>query len=824
MPSLNRLRLAAFILVVTVVIAPASRPATAQVAPGEFVTGNAALAWEHWNNAMRAILDQDAGTAEFLFGELLRTDASPLRVALLAQRTQRTNTNAGGILLFEQDGAAESLGENGQRVYELLEAGKELYNQANDGFYFAVVGRFDIARANFRALVDSNPDPVALLEFADAVPQRRRVLVQLADHPLLGEVIADVTDLLQRGEELIKSDPVRIKQQIERLGGPPRGFENAVAALRDSGEYAIPFLIEALRDPGQNELTRPILRALPQIDRGAMNPLVMALQVPDQDVKLYAIQALGRIGYWQAVPYLLKLRDDPNASAAVSSACEEALAALAERGIRVEPGLTAAEAFYRLANAYYDDQSSLAADPTLAEANVWYWREGILQNVKVPTAIFNEVMCMRACEEALLLNEQLRPALALWIAANFRREAQLGRDQVDNTRPDGFSDGLYYAEAAGPDYCLMALDRAVRDGDPAVALGTIDALQRTAGTASITRGAGGRQPLAEALLFPNQMVRVRAALALARANPRVEFVGYQNLMPVLAETLLLSNGGANALVIDPDAESANTSAASLRLLGFEALTDSSLLSAIQKARNDLPGVDLILLASDVAEPTLDDALRMLRNEFRYASVPVIVVTKRGDFDRVERLTSTDPTVGMVVNAPPPERLERMLPALNQATGVQPITPELGISLASQATSVLQLLAISNNPLFRIMEVEDALLRAMDADDVLLRRSVADTLAFVSSVAAQRKLAQVALNDGEDAGMRIAAFAALADAARRNGNLLAGAVDGAELIRAIVDLAQNAADADLRAAAAGAMGALNLPGDPASDIIRNLHAG
>ena len=109
-----------------------------------------------------------------------------------------------------------------EKVFELLETGREQMNQADDGLYFASIGRFGIANANFQALLGSDPDPVALLEFADRVPKRHQVLVQLAGNAIIGDSIAGVLKLLQLGEQMIKADPTRIKQNIERLGGLTR--------------------------------------------------------------------------------------------------------------------------------------------------------------------------------------------------------------------------------------------------------------------------------------------------------------------------------------------------------------------------------------------------------------------------------------------------------------------------------------------------------------------------------------------------------------------------------------------------------------------------
>ncbi len=819
MPSTARLSRPAASLLVLAVILSGVDAARAQRDADGFVTGAAAAAWEKWNTALEALLARDPDTAEMMFEDLLAGEPSPFRIALLAERSIERNVNAGGVLLLEQDAEARALQSNGQTVFELLETGREQMNQADDGWYFASIGRFGIANANFQALLGSDPDPVALLEFADRVPKRHQMLVQLAGNAIIGDSVAGVLKLLQLGEHLIKADPTRIKQNIERLGGPPRAFENGVACLKDSGEYAIPFLVQYVRDPDRKALTQAILRTLPQIGRPALNPMVIALRMDDQTTLRYLIRALGQIGYWQSVPYLLKLRENPNTLAEVRAAIDVTLNDLADYGITIDSHMSAAEAFYRLGKAYYDEHESLTADPRLDLANVWYWKEGMLQNVEVPVSIFNEIMCMRCCEEALLSNPELKPALALWLAANFRREAQLPEGQSDQTRPEDYPSAAYFAQSAGADYCLMALARAVDDGDPAVALGAIEALQKTAGSASIVGDQAGRQPLAEALSFPDRMVRIRAALALGNALPIKSFHNDQNLMPVLSEALLLFGGARNALVVDPDSESANMTASTLRSAGYNVITDAGLLAGLEKVRRELPGIDVILLASDMATPGLTEGIAHVRSEFRFAAVPVIIVAKPAQGEMVAEFIRGDHRLGQVTVDPDADVLAEKIATVSKAVGATPITPAVGSGLAFEATLVLGLLAITNNPLFNVQDAETALIAGLETEDVMLRRSVAQVLGYLGTTPAQQAIAKIALDPDEAEDMRVTMFTALAEAAKHRGNHLPD-----DLVQQLTTVAESDENMVIRTAASQTLGALNLPGNPASVIIRNQHGG
>jgi HEAT repeat protein len=801
------------------VLLAAAGVALGQNATDQFTTGVAAQAFEKWQAALQALTERDSARAEAAFSDLLSMNPSPLRIALLAQYTVQRTTLAGAVLQFEQDLEAHALGTAGNDIGQRLLAGREQMNEADDGWYFCQIGRFDVADANFRALLKADPDPVALLEFAEQVPRRREMLIQLLNHPVVGDSARAILKLLELGEREIKADPIRIRENIERLNGPPRGFENALEALRDSGEYAIPLLIDYLRDPQKKDLMQPILRVLPAIDRPALNPLVMALRMDDPAAKRYVIEALGKIGYAQAVPYLLQLRADTRTPQFLYPVIDDALAAIRAHSAGPIPNMSPAQAFYELADDYYADQASLAADVRLDTANVWYWREDMLVNIAVPTPIFNEIMCMRCCEEALRLDAAAKPPLALWLAADMRREAQLPVGDKDPTRPEDYPPASYYAQSAGAEYCLMTLARGVDTEDPAVALGAIGALSKTAGPASLITDAQGRLPLAEALSFPDRMVRIRAGLALGAALPTQKFLKYQDLMPVLSEALVWYHGARNALVVDPDADSANEVAGALRAQGYEVLIDAGLYPGLEKVRQQLPGIDVIFIASNITDPDLSAGLAALRSEFRFASVPVVLITKPGGANQVRDLVRADHRLAAVpLNAGPTE-VAKAVATVSRAVGAQAITPEIGAELARQAAAVLRLLALTNNPVFAVADAETALLAALGTEDVELRVAIAEVLGFLGSSKAQEAIARIALDTKETDDMRVKMFTALAEAAKRRGNLL-----GPDVTKSIVAVAESEPNMTIREAASVALGALNLPGEPASKIVRDQYQG
>src|SRR5690606_33483904 len=113
----------------------------------------------------------------------------------------------------------------------------------------------------------------------------------------------------------------------------------------------------------------------------------------------------------------------------------------------------------------------------------------------------------------------------------------------------------YFARMAGPKYCRLVLQRAVKDRDRDVALGAIAALNVTAGPNVMVDSAPETGvTLAAGLNFPDLLVRIRAASALARVRPQKPFPGVDQVVAILASALHLT-GHKYYLVVDPDAAS-----------------------------------------------------------------------------------------------------------------------------------------------------------------------------------------------------------------------------------------------------------------------------
>ena len=699
-----------------------------------------------------------------------------------------------------------------------------------DFLHYARLGRFTAADGFAKALL-AHPDldPLVVLEVAEKDKQSVDTLLILIKNSSLGENAARVLELIEQGEHERRRDPARIKANIAKLGGDPQQEYLATRRLADSGEYAISWMVRALLDPAQAELKPRVLMALPQMGKPAVRPLVMALQVKDDDIRQHLIRTLGEIGYPQAGPYLHKLIADAKMPESTKQAAAAALARIEAISGRPIVG-TPAELFYHLGEKFYDEDESVRADPRLDEANVWYWDAAgqSLTTTMVPTRIFGQVMALRCCEEALRLKADMPGPIALWLAANIRRESRLGFDvesgdpdatgDADATRPEVFPRALYFTQAAGARYAHLVLERAVKDVDTAVALGAIEALRLTAGESSLIGTEDYKQPLVQALQFPDLLVRIRAALALGAALPKSQFAGSEHVVPVLT-TALRQTGKRQMVVVDADEDNLNRIVGDLRNDETDVIGETNFYKAMHRARAEFQTLCAVYLATDLTDPALPVAFDELRAEFMYAKAPVIILVKPQQSLLAEEVAPDSPYVERVDAAADGGDLEERYARIVARTAEKPLDADAALEIALQAAATLRRIAVDGRTVFEQRVAEPALIASLSSSSEELQIRAASVLALSPTEPAQRALAHVALDDANTVTLRVAVFGSLSESAKSFGNLLE-----ADQVAELVRLARDEDGLVIRTAASQALGAANLATNQASDIIRTYYGG
>lgn len=419
-----------------------------------------------------------------------------------------------------------------------------LQDNWNDFLHYTKIGRFDLAKGYAQAILDNNPDAAELFVLSCKDEQGYSIILKVSQSASDAELEAasgKILEIISRGRFARRSEPAIIAAEIRRLSSTERGRIEAVKNLQNAGEYAVPYMLDAMADSSRREELPNIIWALPQIGRDSVRPLVVALQTENIEVRAEVIKALGKIGYTQSLGFL-KYIVEKDPSAEMQSLAQESINQIDKSAMT----LSAAQLFQRLAEQYYYGAESLAASDNNADfANVWFWDAAAkkLTAEKVGKSYFNSLMAMRCCEWALRADDQFGSVIGLWQAAYFKVESTgLKMPAYFGDRPTA----MVYATTAGCEYLYQSLARAVKDKDIYVAVRSIEALEATAGEKSTLSKIDNLQPLVQALYFNDRMVRYSAAIAIASIGPKGPFADSRLVVENLTKAIAEAEGPSDA--------------------------------------------------------------------------------------------------------------------------------------------------------------------------------------------------------------------------------------------------------------------------------------
>ncbi|MFG0331370.1 MAG: hypothetical protein ACF8PN_15895 [Phycisphaerales bacterium] len=678
-----------------------------------------------------------------------------------------------------------------------------------DFIHYVFIARPDLAAAQAEQLFQSGVADADLYTLVDEFDLNRagrldEALDRATRIPELEPVAGEIRRRLRDGRVALARDPNEIDRHIQNLVGSQRARLIAREALVSAGEYAVPQLLERLENRGSLELKDAVRRVLVEIGRQAVTPLSVALPYLTPETQELVVDILGQIGYAHARPALAEL--------IMADATEPRVRDAAERAYQKLGGASNAsivDQWLGLAEQYWVEARSLIAWPDEDINNIWNYesRQGLVA-VSVPSSIFSEIMAMRMSENALSHNENSKAALSLWIAANFRRSDQLPSEATDPTYPDDMRAPIFFAVAAGPEIGQRVLARANRDLNAQLARHAIEALERTAGGATLWTAEDRPTPLIEALNFPERRVRYDAALALANALPTESFYGADRVIPILASAIR-TGGESFAAVIASDEEDRRTLAASLRSMGFSVLPPRSNFEDLRVDLTDSPGVDLFVI--------LDDAMRTvepvtaIRRDPRLSASPVLVMTSGAGVNQARDLYIDDRRVRVVSRTITEDQLGNAVDAMVSDTLGPLMSADEADAYALESLRALRDVAIKNTPSFEVIDAEAALLEALQNFDGEKRLIAAETLSWIDNPDSQQALLDASLTEGDELTQAtLLGFAA--DSAKRFG-----AYASDRQVNRLLELVRTGSGV-VATAAGQAHGALDLPASNVTTFI------
>lgn len=686
----------------------------------------------------------------------------------------------------------------------------ELKGAVENYWHYGKVARYDLAAAEAKKIVESGADPEMVLRAFEQVSTARndnldQWLLRWQGVEQMRETTVPVIKLVAEGYRARRSSPDFIRGQIERLNLGERPYGLAMSRLLESGELAVPFMLETLRDPGKKSLQPTIRRALRDLGQRGLNPLVAATEMQEWDTLTVVVGVLGDTGYPAVAPYIARLLESQQAPPAVKQAASEALAKL---GVAPSASTKASDLYYDVGVSFYNGTCSIVADTRYPNANIWYWSQQGLERKEVPHEIYHELMAMRASEYTLKLGgAKSDDALSLWLAANFKREAELPEGAADATRPEGYPPGHYWGVSAGAKYLEAALARALGDRNAAVAFRSIRSLQEIVGQGNLASGQS--QPLINAMQFADRKVRFEAAFALAAALPQQNFEGSTRVVPLLAEALA-QTGQPSVLVVAPNQDQVNKLVDGLKGAGYAAAGATTAEGAASVAIS-LPACDVIVVSEDLGAGNVDQLFIMAGENARLAGAARLVMTKTEASIYEPRKVSE--TLLSTTTATEPEALKPAIEAARVKAGSLPLDDTVATDYATRAGNLMLKVGINRNPVLPLDPAKQSLLAALsDARPDIVKLS-GNVLGLLNDKDAQGGLLMTASDEKTADDVKISLYKSLATNAKNYGNHLSP-----EQVQTLEKTVADATNLEVRAAAAEARGALNLPADQAKTLV------
>jgi CheY-like chemotaxis protein len=579
-------------------------------------------------------------------------------------------------------------------------------------------GRLDRASALLQPFADAaTPADFLAIEkkYGSTVFQQLRTVVRWSDNPdadrAAKTAVDAIVDNARKATEAELRNPQRVTKFVRNLGATFEERAFAEVELRRVGDYAVPYMVDALKTSPDEELVRGIIGAIPRLDASAMAPWLAALEILDGD-KQFAV--LNAIASRADAPFLLT-----TAQTDFAPYLWQVAGAENDQGQPLNPGLRAfalatlakihggaierrdpATELVSIARRYADHKGRFAGErtnPDGSPATVSLWTvtpDGKLTKLEaVPVGDAEEYFGLRYARMALGLRpadlqaRSLRPAeidaqrLILTIAAEKGMErAKFG--ELAKSAP-----AVYALLADAPSHLTIdLLDQALNQKRTALVLALTQVIgDRSEKAALEVRPIDPTKPLSasnvrppllvRALEYPDPRVQLAAALAILRSPGRLDPT-YFPQVPARVVQVLRQAAAADlgidpkaqgqALVVDPNKQRADTAANLLRALGYQAevyTTGRDLLRRVTRTSD----YDLILIDHHVPNPQLFDLVSQIRADVGAARRPILVVASAAQpkpptldsvllqFAALIAAADTDP-----VNVPPPYVLSARL--------------------------------------------------------------------------------------------------------------------------------------------------------------------
>lgn len=396
--------------------------------------------------------------------------------------------------------------------------------------------------------------------------------------------------------EISNDDPINRRSAIRQLAA-------------EHGEYAVPYMVGALGDVGDEDRRVSVMQALTEMNVDVVVPLLAALDTDDPFLRRNVALVLGYIDDPRAAPHLAWVEATAE-DGGVQQAARQSLTRLGESGGALDLLLQQGEDYHlRRGNVLPD---------YLYSRVTWSWDGSTLVATPVERAMYPDEMAKRAFLRAIEVDPTSVEARA-GLARAYASQASLARivaaagGEIDIDVAMGQSLPM---ALVGVDALDQALSRSVQQSD-----------HGTAGVLCHVVAAMATEPtpgLRAALASQDARLASEAAIAMGSMCVSGKASADADLIAALGDVARRSVVRL-AMVIDAQTERAQAMEASLAAEGISVTTVSTGAEGISLLRR-VAGMDAVVLAERLPDLTAQQVISEIRRSTRLSEAPILILS------------------------------------------------------------------------------------------------------------------------------------------------------------------------------------------------------
>ncbi len=525
------------------------------------------------------------------------------------------------------------------------------------------VGNYELAARYLRQFLASKPNEDVYLELlgekgpdADRTGLApflalRNVPTWSVDPELQKEAKQNVETVIAQATVALRNflgNPKRLARLVQQLIASPEEQIYAEQELRRAGVAAIPILLDTLQFEPNNELRRNILLLLPSLDESTVPATLAFLDTTNLRLRLGVLDALAQrrdilalsgrpetdlrptLWYYASLP-----GPDPNLLR------DRARSLLANLFGKDPAGCDPVQVLLSFSRSLYDGKANFANPDQIP---VWRYTAATRQLIPPPdqppfytASRAAEYFGLRYARWAL--ERSADPTAAQVLFLSLALDGAFQRAPLDSfliqTSPE-----VYRLAATAPlEILLHTLAAALTAERTPVALGALQVLSERrsdlAGLPYACPGPNGKQIVSESLLAqalnykPDFRIRFYAAVTLLRIPEPLPNVPRTRVLEVLRQALLAQpNDVPTALLADPDLVRLRSVEKLLGQLGYRVVTARTGKQLLRRLQHEGLQPDLVVIDRYLAYPPLPDLLANLRQDARFAALPLLLMASR----------------------------------------------------------------------------------------------------------------------------------------------------------------------------------------------------